>query len=193
MNRFIILIPIINLMIFYQSISQIKLDTVSRTEVNHFCINSGTNYYGTSNDFAFVLGFSYEYQYQNNFGIGLSGTVLFLDKTEYKLEIPIYYHPYKNYWLQFSPGLAYTRTISYSIITPDVVELPDVINDKLTGNFFFGIGAGYDFDLSEANPRFSITPYLNCDYINLEHIYLGVGLRMKLKLSNAKVIKKTKR
>lgn len=188
MYKFIIIIILSFFLNNYSILSQITIDTISRKEIHHFAITPNAAYFTFNENLIFSLGLSYEYQYSRNFGIGLSASGFFNNTFEYKVEVPVSYHPYENFWISFAPGLIFTNSISYS---RDFQNIPETaLNDKkLTGNFVFSTVIAYDLNLNESNSVFAAAPYISTDIVNIEEFILNFGIKIKLKLITHKYIK----
>ena len=170
-----------------------QTDTLRREEVTHVAlIGGGTEIFKTSK-FVGALGAGFEYQYLKDFGGGVNLMGFFGDDFEFAVSLPIYYHPSKTLRFWGAPGIAYTSSISYSLNTPEVDDQgnPILITDeksKLTGNFFISFGCAYDIPFSSSNKRFVVSPFVSFDLINVETLYLTLGLRLEMQFFNYKPI-----
>jgi hypothetical protein len=74
------------------------------------------------------------------------------------------------------PGIAFTKTISYSKNTPETDQFGNLIiineSNKYTGNFLFGVGTGYDFILKEEYPQIIVSPSISSNFVNFDKPYL---------------------
>lgn len=170
-----------------------QMDTLRREEVTHFGIaGGGTEIFKTSK-FAGTAGACFEYQYLKDFGGGINVMFIFGDDFEFAASVPIYYHPTKTLRFWGAPGIASTSSISYSLNTPSVDDqgnpiVVDLEKATHTANFFLSFGAGYDVPFNYSQTRFVMMPYASFDLINVETLYLTVGLRFELQFFNYKPI-----
>ncbi len=160
--------------------TQITIENINKREIHHFKISPTLAYFLSNDNISFALGLGYEFQYSRNFGLGLSAIGFINNKFQYKIEVPVYYHPYDNFWISFAPGLIYTDFISYS---REFIETPEQISrdEKLTGNFVLSTNIAYEINLNESNSIFAIAPYASLNLINIEQFIFKIGFKTKFK------------
>ena len=118
------------------------------------------------------------YEFQNTVTIGFGAYVqaFFRDGVEFSVGIPITWYPYDKLKIIGATGMAYTKTIPYGFEVPKSEAVP---TKETTGNFFFGVGAGWDFDIYDYEPRIYVTPNFQIDLINFESIYMSFGVAIE--------------
>lgn len=154
----------------------------SKGAYNHFGLFFGPTMLTNIGNFGFSAKLNYEFQNTPEIGYGatIQGTIA--RDFEYMISAPIYYYPYKRLKIWGAMGVAFVYSVPYSLdVPPKVLEkLQERYEDEITGNFFLGFGGGWGIDLYTLEPRVTLTPMIEFQLINLEHMYFSFGVTVDL-------------
>lgn len=174
---------------------KIIIDTVTRQEITHWGLQGGMTKIFFNESSVANLGASFEYQYHKHFGGGVNLFAYFAENLEYGASLPVYIHIFDKMRIWGGPGLAYTSSISYSRdftgfdSDGNPIDVPPE-ESPTTGNFFLQFGTSWDFVITGNDSKFVILPYLNCDFINIETLYLSFGIRLELQFLTLKPVER---
>ncbi len=146
---------------------------------------AGGVYTSPNSGFGGVAKIYYEIQNFSSIGYGLSAEFVVGQYFEFLIGIPVSYYPIDRLKTYGTFGVAFTQSIKYSKDTPPsfIDDLTDSQLNETTGNFFFGIGGGWEIDLSEKkDPKWVMLPTLELNLINLENIYIVLGLNFEMNI-----------
>lgn len=124
------------------------------------------------------------YEFRNSPEIGYSFSLqgTYSENFEYMIGAQIFYYPYKRLKFWGSSGVAFIYTVPYSLeVPPKILEKLEEQNlREITGNFYAGLGGGWELDLYTYKPRITMTPFFDMQLMNFEHAYITFGVSFEL-------------
>jgi hypothetical protein len=125
----------------------------------------------------------YEWKMVKNFGAGITANFTFAKNTEFAFSMPLYFHFHPNLVFWAAYGVNFTSTIPYGYSFPE--EVTQTTEKKRTGNFFLRFGGGWDFEMTEGDPKMIFCPLINFDLLNVQTLYMSLGVNIKFKFRSS--------